>query len=65
MAKIMVSEKCSVTTAHFMVSENYIIVVPATEIIHIDGYIVAFNHDKISIIFNADKVMGCWLEGWC
>lgn len=62
MAKIPVREEPA-ATAHFMLSENLEIIVPATGIGYVDGYVTALNCNKPTAIFQADKIIGCWLEG--
>lgn len=62
MAKILVQEGPA-TTAHFLLFENHEIVVPATEIGYVDGYVTAMNCCKPTAIFQIDKIIGCWLEG--
>ena len=62
MAKILVTEN-NATTAHFMLNENLTICVPATHVGYMDGYISAFDNNKLIAEFKANKIIGCWMEG--
>ena len=62
MARIVVTEN-NTTTANFMLNENLTICVPATNIGYMDGYVTAMNGNEPTAIFQADKIIGCWMEG--
>lgn len=62
MAKNIVYEQPS-PRACFMLNENLTIFVSATDIGYMDGYLTALDANKPTAVFQADKIIGCWIEG--
>ena len=48
--------------ACFMLKDNMVIKVDATEISHTDGFIIAWRYEDVVAMFRASEIVGCWLE---
>lgn len=48
--------------AVFMISEERMVSVEATEISHSEGCIIAWKYEDVVAIFRDSEVIGCWIE---
>ena len=49
--------------ACFMLKDNMVIKVDATEISHTDGFIIAWRYEDVVAMFRASEIIGWWIEG--
>ena len=48
--------------ATFMISEDRMISLEATEISQSDDYIIAWKYEDVVAMFRASEIIGCWIE---